>query len=39
VSAITAEKGEPFYIDPTKCVTCGVCINVCKFHAIKRGTL
>ncbi len=35
VAAITGEKKEPHHIDPTKCLRCGACMDVCKFNAIE----
>ena len=35
VGAITGEKKQPHHIDPEKCIRCGVCHEVCKFHAVE----
>jgi NADH-quinone oxidoreductase subunit F len=37
VDAITGELKKPFVIDDTKCIKCGVCVDVCKFAAIVKG--
>jgi NADH:ubiquinone oxidoreductase subunit F (NADH-binding)/NAD-dependent dihydropyrimidine dehydrogenase PreA subunit/(2Fe-2S) ferredoxin len=29
------EKGEPFKIDPPKCIQCGMCFEACKFQAVE----
>ncbi|MCX8117087.1 MAG: NADH-quinone oxidoreductase subunit NuoF [Desulfobacterota bacterium] len=28
------EKGQPFVIDPAKCIKCGLCFESCKFEAV-----
>jgi len=33
--AITGEKKEPHYINQDKCIKCGVCLETCKFDAIR----
>jgi len=33
--AISGKIKEPFEIDPNKCIRCGVCMEKCKFNAIK----
>ena len=35
VSAISGEIKKPFVIDTEKCVRCGMCIDTCRFGAIK----
>lgn len=30
-------KGNPYYIDPRKCIDCGLCIKACPFDAIISG--
>ncbi|MDD4254177.1 MAG: NADH-ubiquinone oxidoreductase-F iron-sulfur binding region domain-containing protein [Methanofollis sp.] len=35
VNAATGEKKEPHVIDRKACVTCGSCLDVCRFKAIK----
>jgi len=37
VEAIHGEKREPQLIDTVKCIKCGMCYEVCKFHAVVRG--
>jgi NADH-quinone oxidoreductase subunit F len=37
VEAITGELKQPFVIDETKCIKCGVCVDACKFAAIVKG--
>jgi len=32
--AIAGERKKPHTIDPSKCITCGVCFEVCKFDAV-----
>jgi NADH:ubiquinone oxidoreductase subunit F (NADH-binding)/(2Fe-2S) ferredoxin len=34
VGAISGEKKQPHYIDPSICIKCGACIERCKFDAI-----
>jgi len=34
VNAITGERKEPHYIDPSICIKCGACMEKCKFDAI-----
>ncbi|PKN71142.1 MAG: NADH-quinone oxidoreductase subunit F [Candidatus Cloacimonetes bacterium HGW-Cloacimonetes-3] len=34
VGAISGDLKHPHAIDPTKCIKCGACIEVCKFKAI-----
>jgi NADH-quinone oxidoreductase subunit F/NADP-reducing hydrogenase subunit HndC len=34
VGAITGTVKEPHVIDTTKCIKCGVCMDVCKFGAV-----
>jgi len=33
--AITGERKEVHVIDPEKCIRCGVCMDVCKFDAVR----
>jgi len=33
--AIYGEKKKAHVIDTTKCITCGSCIDTCKFNAIR----
>ncbi len=33
--AIAGEKKKPHIIDQSKCIKCGVCMDVCKFDAVK----
>jgi len=37
MGAIVGEKKEPQRIDELKCITCGICYDVCPFDAIKIG--
>ena len=32
---ITGEKKKPHLIDATQCIRCGVCLESCKFDAVK----
>jgi NADH-quinone oxidoreductase subunit F len=34
VGAISGNKKEPHYIDPAKCIRCGLCISTCRMDAI-----
>nr|MBP6180312.1 SLBB domain-containing protein [Anaerolineales bacterium] len=34
VEAIGGERRQPHHIDVNKCVRCGICVQVCNFHAI-----
>ncbi|HPK64797.1 MAG TPA: NADH-ubiquinone oxidoreductase-F iron-sulfur binding region domain-containing protein, partial [Sphaerochaeta sp.] len=34
VNAITGERREPHVIDPSVCIKCGVCHDVCRFGAV-----
>jgi len=34
VEAIGGERRHPHHIDVNKCVRCGICVQVCNFHAI-----
>jgi len=34
-AAITGEKKKPHVIDTGKCIRCGICFEVCKFHAVE----
>jgi len=33
--AISGDRGQKHKIDVSKCVKCGICVNLCKFNAIK----
>lgn len=33
--AISGEKKKPHIVDQSKCIKCGVCMDVCKFDAVK----
>jgi NADH:ubiquinone oxidoreductase subunit F (NADH-binding)/(2Fe-2S) ferredoxin len=35
VDAITGERRQVHYIDPETCIRCGICAQVCNFHAIE----
>jgi NADH-quinone oxidoreductase subunit F len=35
VEAIDGGVRQPHIIDPEKCVSCGNCIDVCKFNAVR----
>lgn len=35
-SAITGTVKEPHYIDPSKCIKCGACMEKCRFGAISK---
>ncbi len=37
MGAIIGEKKEPQRIDDLRCITCGICYDVCSFDAIKIG--
>ena len=37
VDAIIGERKEAHFIDTTKCIKCGTCIDKCKFNAISAG--
>ncbi len=34
VEAITGERRQVHFIDPEKCIRCGICMQVCNFNAI-----
>jgi len=34
-AAITGDKKKPHAIDAEKCIRCGICFEVCKFHAVE----
>jgi Fe-S-cluster-containing hydrogenase component 2 len=34
VQAISGEKRQPYRIDETACIRCGLCISSCRFGAI-----
>ncbi len=36
VNAISGEIKKPYLIDQSKCIKCGVCMDVCKFAAIEK---
>ena len=36
VGAISGEIKKPYLIDQSKCIKCGVCMDVCKFDAIEK---
>ena len=36
VGAISGEIKKPYLIDQSKCIKCGVCMDVCKFAAIEK---
>lgn len=36
VNAISGEIKNPYVIDQSKCIKCGVCMDVCKFDAIEK---
>lgn len=36
VNAISGEIKKPYVIDQSKCIKCGVCMDVCKFAAIEK---
>ncbi|NCA67439.1 MAG: NADH-quinone oxidoreductase subunit NuoF [Clostridia bacterium] len=36
VNAISGNVKEMHYIDPAKCIKCGVCMSTCKFNAIEK---
>ncbi len=36
VGAITGERQKPHVIDQKKCIKCGICIETCKFKAVRR---
>jgi ferredoxin len=33
--AISGEKKKPHVIDESKCIRCGVCLESCKFDAVR----
>jgi NADH:ubiquinone oxidoreductase subunit F (NADH-binding)/NAD-dependent dihydropyrimidine dehydrogenase PreA subunit len=35
--AISGERKQPHEIDPSKCIKCGVCFDVCRFDAVVRA--
>jgi len=35
--AIPGEKKQPHMIDPSMCIKCGACFDVCKFKAVKKS--
>jgi NADH-quinone oxidoreductase subunit F len=35
VRAISGNRGQKHEIDISKCIKCGICVNLCKFNAIK----
>ncbi|MHC4542969.1 MAG: NADH-ubiquinone oxidoreductase-F iron-sulfur binding region domain-containing protein [Planctomycetota bacterium] len=37
--AISGVKKESHMIDSNKCIKCGVCFEVCKFEAVKKGSV
>ncbi|MCL2335183.1 MAG: NADH-quinone oxidoreductase subunit NuoF [Endomicrobia bacterium] len=37
VKAIKGERKQKHEIDAAACIKCGVCMDVCKFHAVERG--
>ena len=38
-NAITGTKKETHTIDLNECIKCGVCFGVCKFEAVKKGSM
>ncbi|NJD77378.1 MAG: 4Fe-4S dicluster domain-containing protein [Candidatus Methanoperedens sp.] len=35
--AIEGEKKQPHVLDTAKCIKCGICYDVCKFDAVRKG--